>query len=248
VSDGTTAPLRTLAFGDLATGVWGCAWSSAAALLAIGRPETGARLEGAAVSIGGSCPGEEWTVSGEGVELVVSPKTEAASSSAIDGFHQLCRVHGAAALDGVRREFDIPGSRSTRADLDPRRFESVREVCAWFASGDGIALTSLRPRGAKGHDRDVISATVFEAGGPIAVADPRLSTTYSADGHPGRVGLELWLDQDDSEEQYPRRAAAEPLGAAATWAQSTAELDAYLLRWLSRGEEGLGVYVLGRTR
>jgi hypothetical protein len=124
----------------------------------------------------------------------------------------------------------------------------VRDLCAWFAPADGLALTALRPRGAKGHDRDVVTASVFEPTGPLVVADPRLSTTYAADGHPTRVGLELWLEQDDTQEQYPRRAAAEPLGAAAAWSQPALELEAYFLRCLSRGEEGLGVYVLGRTR
>jgi len=248
VSSGITTPLRTLAFGDIATGVWGCAWGDAAPLLAVGKPEPGAPLPGAPASIGGSGPDEEWTVSGDGVELVVSPETDAAPSSAIAGFDQLCRVHGTALIDGAKREFELSGHRSSRVDLDLRRFESVRDISAWFAPGDGIALTSLRPRGAKGHDRDVIAASVFEPAGPVLVADPRLSTTYVADGHPTRVGLELWLGHEGSEEQYPRRAAAEPLGAAAAWAQSALELQAYFLRCLSRGEEGLGVYVLGRTR
>ena len=248
MSSGATTPLRTLAFGDLGAGVWGCAWGDAAPLLAVGKPEPGAPLPGAPASIGGSGSDQEWTVSAAGVELVVAPETRAVASSAIAGFDQLCRVHGRALIDGAQREFDLPGHRASRLDVDLRKFESFRDVSAWFAPGDGIALTSLRPRGAKGHDRDVIAASVFEPTGPVAVADPRLSTTYAADGHPTRVGLELWLDRDESEEQYPRRAAAEPLGAAAAWAQPAIELEAYFLRCLSRGEEGLGVYVLGRTR
>ena len=60
--------------------------------------------------------------------------------------------------------------------------------------------------------------------------------------------MELWVDQDDSEEQYLRRAAAEPLGAAAAWTLPALELEAYFVRCLSRDEEGLGVYVVGRTR
>jgi hypothetical protein len=248
VSAGAATPLRTLAFGDLGTGVWGCAWGDAAPLLALGKLEPGAPLTGAQTTIAGSGPDEDWTVSGQGVELVISPETDAATSSAIMGFDQLCRVHGTAMVDGTQRELDLPGRRSSRLDVDLRQFESFRDLSAWFAPGDGLALTSLRPRGAKGHDRDVIAAAVFEPTGPVAVADPRLSTTYAADGHPTRVGLELWLDHDESEEQYPRRAAAEPLGAAAAWAQPAFELAAYFLRCLSRGEEGLGVYVLGRTR
>jgi hypothetical protein len=248
VSSGAATPLRTLAFGDLRTGAWGCTWGDAAPLLAVGKPEPGTPLPGAQATIAGSGPDEDWTVRAEGVELVASPETEAGASSAIAGFDQLCRVHGTAVIDGAQREFDVPGRRSSRLGVDLRRFESVRDVSAWFGPGDGVALTSLRPRGAKGHDRDVIAAAVFEPAGPVAVADPRLSTTYAADGHPTRVGLELWLEREESGEQYPRRAAAEPLGAAAAWAQPALELEAYFLRCLSRGAEGLGVYVLGRTR
>jgi hypothetical protein len=248
VSSGAATPLRTLAFGDLRAGVWGCAWGDAAPLLALGKPERGAPLPGAQAMIAGSGPDEDWTVNAEGVELVASPETEAGASSAIAGFDQLCRVHGSAMIDGARSEFDVPGRRSSRLGVDLRQFESVRDMSAWFAPRDGIALTSLRPRGAKGHDRDVIAAAVFEPTGPVAVAEPRLSTTYAADGHPTRVGLELWLEREESGEQYPRRAAAEPLGAAAAWAQPALELEAYFLRCLSRGAEGLGVYVLGRTR
>jgi hypothetical protein len=247
VSAGATTPLRTLAFGDLDAGVWGCAWGDAAPQLAIGKPEPGAPLPAASAHVRGSAPDEEWTVAGEGVELVVSPDTDAAAS-ATGGFDQLCRVRGTAMIDGAQREFDLPGRRGVRDDVDLRQLDSVRDLCAWFAPADGLALTALRPRGAKGHDRDVVTASVFEPTGPLVVADPRLSTTYAADGHPTRVGLELWLEQDDTQEQYPRRAAAEPLGAAAAWSQPALELEAYFLRCLSRGEEGLGVYVLGRTR
>jgi hypothetical protein len=248
VSSGAATPLRTLAFGDLTAGAWGCAWGDAAPLLALGKPEPGAPLPGAAAMIAGSGPDEDWTVSGEGLELVVSPESDVAPSSAIAGFDQLCRVHGTAMIGTSQRQFDLPGRRSSRLGVDLRQFESFRDVSAWFAPGDGVALTSLRPRGAKGHDRDVIAASVFEPTGPVAVADPRMSTTYAADGHPTRVGLELWLDRDESEEQHPRRAAAEPLGAAAAWAQPALELEAYFLRCLSRGEEGHGVYMLARTR
>ena len=38
----------------------------------------------------------------------------------------------------------------------------------------------------KGHDRDVVVASVFEPAGAAPVADPRLSTTYAADGSPAR--------------------------------------------------------------
>jgi hypothetical protein len=248
VSVSATTALRTVAFGDLNAGVWGVLCGYAEPLLALGTTAPGASLEAAPMSIGGIEAGEEWTISGPDLELTVSPESEAVVSPLIDGFDQLCRVHGDALIGGARRELDLPGRRAVRAALDPREFQSIRDVCAWFGPGDGVALTSLRPRGAKGHDRDVIAACVFDPGATATVADPRLSTTYREDGQPTRVGLELWLQQDESEEQYPRRAGGEALGARAAWALATVELRAYILRCHSRGEQGFGVYLLARSK
>lgn len=248
MSTGAAAPLRTVAFGDLATGIWGVAWGTDEVLLALGLAQAGQEPAAVSASIIGSAAGEEWSLAGPGVELTVSPETEAGTSEAIGGFDQLCRVYGRAVFDGAERELGVLGRRACRPAPDLGRIDSIRDVSAWFAADDGVALTSLRPRGAKGQDRDIIGATVFEPAAPVPVADPRLSTTYTADGHPTRVGLELWLDREDSEEQYPRRAAGEPLGASAVWTQPTIELEAHLQLWRSRGEEGIGVYVLVRPR
>jgi hypothetical protein len=248
VSAQATTPLRTVAFGDLNADVWGVLCGYAEPLLALGTTALGASLDAAPTSIAGIEAGEEWTISGPDLELTVSPDSEAAISQSIDGFDQLCRVHGDALIGGARHELDLRGRRAVRAGLDLGGFQSIRDVCAWFGPVDGIAVTSLRPWGAKGHDRDVIEASVFDPAGAAAVADPRLSTTYSGDGQPSRVGLELWLRQDESDEQYPRRAAGEALGARAAWAQSTVELRAYTLRCHSRSEEGFGVYLLARSK
>lgn len=242
------APLRTLSFGDLDAGVWGVVWGDAEARIAVGAADASAALPSAPASIDGWGAGEEWKISGDGIELTVSPETEAADSPTLAGFDQLCRVHGRAVLNGATYELDAPGRRGSRPDVDLRQFDSVRDLCAWFAPGDGLALTSLRPRGAKGHDRDLVTACVFEPAGPLVVADPRLSTTYTVDGHPTRVGLELWLDDQDSGEQYPRRAGCEPLGASAAWTLTAIALEARLMRCRSRGENGVGVYVLARGR
>jgi hypothetical protein len=250
VSAEAAAALRTLAFGDLGAGAWGCAWGTSAPQIALGTPRTEAQLRGVPVSIGGSLPGEDWSVAADGVELTVSPEAESvpASFTAVPGFDQLVRVRGRAVVSGAERQIDVPGRRGVRPGLDLGQLESIREVCAWFAPGDGIALTALRPRGAKGHDRDVIGACVFEPGNALEVADPRLSTTYTGDGHPAKVGLELWLDLDDSDQQYPRRAAGEAMSAGAAWEQPGLAFEAHLLHCHSRGEEGVGVYLLGRLR
>ena len=100
-----------------------------------------------------------------------------------------------------------------------------------------------------GQDADVVSAVALEPEGPLAIEDPRLSTTYAGDGRPLRVGLELWVsagDDDDEEEQYPRRASGEALGVAATGRLGRFDVLAQFVRWDSRYGDGAGVYVLAQ--
>ena len=88
----------------------------------------------------------------------------------------------------------------------PTRATSIR--CAtcrlWFAVDDGLAH-DRRCGGARpsGHDRDLTVAAILEAAGEPAVEEPRLSTTYDAAGAPARMGLELWLPEQEGEQPYP---------------------------------------------
>ncbi len=101
-----------------------------------------------------------------------------------------------------------PG-RSTSAKL-----ESVRAVSTWFEPDEGLALMAFRPRKAKSHDGDVVTAAVLGPESSPPVEDPRLTTTYDAGGWPVRAGLELWLAGEGEEEQFPRRAVRGGSGRA----------------------------------
>jgi hypothetical protein len=249
VSAVASRSIRTVAFGDLEAGVWGVAWSNGEAFAALGPLRSDASVSGAIVTVAGSEPDEEWTLTAPDFELRVTPHSEPVVSSEIDGFDQLCRVHGPAVVGGEHRALDLPGRRgSHHPALEPGELESIRDVSAWFGESGGVALTALRPSGVKGHDRDVIAASVFDADGAVGVADPRLSTTYAGAGSPLRVGLELWIDQEESEQQYPRRAAGEAVGAHADWSVGSFLVEAHPLRCRSRGAEGAGVYLLARRR
>ena len=81
---------------------------------------------------------------------------------------------------------------------------SRARVSAWFEDGAGVALASVRPQGAAGHDDELACAFLFEPDAAIAIADPRLSTTLDAEGRQRRAGLELWVSEDD--EAGPHRA------------------------------------------
>ena len=52
----------------------------------------------------------------------------------------------------------------------------------------------------------------------------------------------------EPDQQYPRRASGEALGARAHALAGGLELKAEPFRWHSRGREGAGMYVLARRR
>jgi hypothetical protein len=224
-------PLRTVTFGDLEAGTWGVFWGPFAAIDGTLLPSP---------TIEGTSSQEDWRLIADGAELTV---TAAGPASPPDAFAQLCRVHGQVG----ERAIDCLGRRgSDPQELDPSRFESVREISAWFEPDEGLALVALRPRKARDHGADVVTAALLDRAETVTVADPRLSTTYAADGRPSRMSLELWLD--DEQEQYPRRAAGEAVGDAVSSATAGLEIQAAPLRCHSRGREGTGVYLIARVR
>ncbi len=234
--------LRTLAFGELDAGLWGCAWAAGETCVAIaGKGTTASVLDDA--TLHGAGASEQWTLTGDGLELEALPVGDTADAQPLGGYDQLCRVRGAIRLPDGEHELEVLGRRASRAGIDVVALDSVRDVSAWFAPDDGLTLTALRPRGAKGHDRDVLAASVFGEDGARTVADPRLSSTYGHDGRLLHTGLELWLDAEN-DQQYPRRAAADALSNGAHVDVAGRTLSVWPLLWRSRGVEGAGIYVL----
>ena len=251
-------PTRALAFADLEAGLWGVAWIppvDGPVPVAVGAGQDAAVLT---ATLQGIDPAEEWRLAGDGLELVFSPSAPpvgAEGAPGVAGFDQLCQTGGRITIAGGEREVASVGWRSARngtPELD--RIESFREVSAWFDATDGLALVALRPRGARGQEADLVAASVFGPDGTHPVADPRLSTTYTAAGLPVRAGLELWIDQEPAEDsdaeddpgQFPRRASAEALGAGVDWEVGGFAVHGAPLRWHSQGRDGAGAYLLGR--
>lgn len=249
--------LRTLAFGD--GSVWGASWSSApdgAALTALGAGPQTTILPDVRIpdGDGDGAGAQEWSLEGEDLALLVSPTGELVdvhgAEDSVEGSDQLCRVTGRFGS----QEVDCLGLRSWFSDgLDLARFESIRSVSAWFDPAEGFALTAFRPRKAKSHKDDLVAAAVIAPDGSVPVEDPRLSTTYAADGWPTRAGLELWLaavGETDSEEQQQalRRAAGEALDGRAQGVAGEVELRAQPFRWHSRGKQSAGMYILAHRR
>ncbi len=230
----------TFAFGEVG-GPWGIArfllTDDGHGKLLLGLGERCSVLEG---SLERDRDEEEWRVAAEGSRLVLT----APGPSAAD---QLCRVEGTLSLPGQTREVSLGGWRHLQSGPAGIEWSSMRLLAAWFSSEEGLAVSALRPRGASSQIDDVVHAEMLGAGAAV-VEEPRLSTTYLADGTPSRAGLELWLGRPDDDELYPVRAAGEGVGPAASWEESGLLITARLLRWHSRGSLGTGVYVLGRRR
>jgi hypothetical protein len=157
------------------------------------------------------------------------------------GFDQPLRVAGSAQLPGRRAEIDGLGQRGRSwGEPDWSRIGRTRTLGAWFPDV-ALAVTSIAPSGSSGHDREALSAVVFEHGAAephcARVADPRLSTTFDEDGRQRRAGLELWM----SDEGPVRRAAGEVV-CGTTLDLGRLRLDCSFLAWRMEGRVGVGRY------
>jgi hypothetical protein len=243
---GAAPAVRAFAFAEPDGGRWGAAW------LPAGSSDHGALAMGGRTSSGplqleGSGADEPWRVAADpGTELVLDGLGDPAWSdpeAEQDGFHQLCRVSGVA--DG--QELKCLGWRWVGQPEIDRAVSSFRLVAGWFGDQDGFALAAGRPGKAKGQDADLITAARFDPAGSRAVADPRLSTTYTASGQPTRAGVELWVEADgDPDHLYPLRALGQPLTPPVAWQVSGVSVEAQPFRWFSGDREGPGVYLLGQ--
>jgi hypothetical protein len=251
--------LRIVAFADSDARVWGTAVDAGERAIVFGAGGgTGCAAGREAMAF--VTRDGEWLLEGESFELTVTP-ADVGLTSADDGLtsvdkgltsvdegltsagEELCRVRGTVLVDGDRVSVDCPGTR-TDESVAVDELESARGVWGWFGDRHALALLALRPRGRGEHEGDRLEATLFDPEETIAVQEPRLSTTYTAGGLPVRASLELWIA--DGDEQYPRRAAAEAIGAGAGVSAAGLALQVSPLRCHSRGLDGGGVYLLAR--
>lgn len=239
---GARLPLRVVSFGDLEGRVWGAAIDAGQPAIVFGTPDgSGSAVGTAEVELTDNSTG--WSVAGDGFELHIAPAIdERAQDTPMAGGGELCRVEGTLQVAETRRPVQCVGTRNAAPGGSPERLHSVRGLSGWFASDHALNLLALRPARANGNESDVIAATLFEPDGWVAVDEPRLSTTFRADGRPSRANLELWIA--DGEEQYPRRAAAEASGAGARVEGDDVRLEVTPLRCHTGGLDGAGVYVL----
>lgn len=227
-----------LAFAAPTSGLWGVVPAGSDPALVLGRMDVPA--DGAtAVSLEADPSAEVWTLStGEaGLSATVEPAAVAVPEP--DPGLALVRVSGsllgAEAAGGLRH----PGWPDLQA-------ESVRLLCAWFSPERAMAFLAVRPARAKGQDRDQLSAICIGEQDGMTVFDPRLSSTYADDGLLRRVGVELWLGENEEADMYSLRMAGEATGAAAVLQLDGLTVQAQPFRCHSRGETGAGAYLLIR--
>ncbi|HEX8743018.1 MAG TPA: hypothetical protein VF712_07780 [Thermoleophilaceae bacterium] len=115
--------------------------------------------------------------------------------------------------------------------------DAVRLVSAVFDEEHALLAAARRPRGAKGHGDELVTAHLLSGGELLAIEDARISTVYDGQGRQRTVGLELWLPGED----FPRRASGS-VRAGLTLALDGLRVDAGLVAWRMEGRDGAGSY------
>jgi hypothetical protein len=231
-------------FGDVDLGIWGLVIYDEHPRLALAALNAGSAeimLEPATVDRDDD---EIWSIASADHSLRLEKGEATTLTPGGDLGLQPVRVTGTATLGGERLQIDVAGVLSGLG-LAPGA-ESLRLFGSWFPAGHQVVLRAQRPRGAKGHDRELIDVVAIGESEPL-IFDPRLSTTYDADSTPRRAGIELWIGADEEGDQYPRRVSGIAAGASISDSTDGAELKATALQCVSRGEAGVGVYVLLRA-
>ncbi len=142
-----------------------------------------------------------------------------------------------------------PAAASTRsaasasaATRGASRTGRASRPCARSPPGRARTSPSRSPpcaRPARGtHADEPAWAALLGRGGALTIADPRLSTTYDADGHQRRAGLELWVGEDD---ELPAPRLGRVL-CGSTLELGQLELDCAFFRWHLDGRTGVGRY------
>jgi hypothetical protein len=200
-----------------------------------------------------------WTLRGEaeGVELDLrftarsapahlEADRPAAQAGGLEGYEQLCAVEGVVAVGGRRHELRCLGQRGhSWGAPDWERLSLSRTLTAWVGEDCGLSLVAVRPAKVRAHGDELVDAMLME-GGPDAPAtvidEPRLSTTYDAEGRMRRAGLELYVTP---EAEVARRGHGEVL-CGTTVDLGRLRLDASFFRWELDGREGVGRYDIVR--
>jgi hypothetical protein len=222
-------PGYSIAFFDRDRQLYGTA-RSGATLLFRGSSSTvldeGPQVEATGELVRATLPGH--------FELRLEPVSEEVE---LDGtFARVCHVTGE--VDGTR--VDCLGTTS-RTERPPAwdELDALRSLTVLVDEQHGVLAVARRPRGARGHDEEHVSAWLLEEERLVRVEDARISTVYDGDGRQRSAGLELWMPDED----FPRH------GSGTVVAGSSLDLEglqvhAAVFAWNLAGREGVGAYEL----
>ncbi|MBN1530738.1 MAG: hypothetical protein JW895_16875 [Thermoleophilaceae bacterium] len=148
----------------------------------------------------------------------------------------VCRVRGEVA----GRRVECLGTVAETRDLPAwEDLDALRTISAIADEGHAFVALARRPRGARGHDEEEISAWLLDEGRLLRVEDARVSTVYDDGGRQRSAGLELWVPG----EEFARR------GSGLVLAGSSLDLDGIqvhvaIFRWRLDGRDATGAYEL----
>ncbi len=182
---------------------------------------------------------------GPDLDLRITLTQEPSAAASSGAREHASRVNGALRSATEQLTIDAPGTELT-LPLPDARFDSLRIAVAWLGAERSLTLTAVRPARVRGHDRDQITAWAREEGRVALVADPRLSITELTNGPPLRIGLELWIESEDGETEYPRRASGEVSGGGVELSGQRLHIRAEPVHWRSREGDGPGLLLVGR--
>jgi hypothetical protein len=121
----------------------------------------------------------------------------------------------------------------------------------WTAFGPELGF-ALRSSGRAGDHGAEQSEAAVARGTPLTRApaeDPRLSTTYGADGSILRAGIELWEHgpEDDADKPHDRHRAVRLAGETIATGSLDEQTTVAFLAWHHDGATGIGSYTIERT-
>ena len=220
-------PAVAIAFFDPAAQIHGTA-RSGATLVFEGTTPT-AHPEGPAVEErGGSFHAE---LDGR-LSLDLEPLSEDADLGGISV--RTCRVSGEAA----GRRVDCLGTLSaTRKAPSWEELDAVRTISVLTDDENALLLMARRPRGARGHGDERMTAWLVRAGELASVEDARVSTVYDGHGRQRSAGLELWLPGED----FPRRGSGNVVAGSSLQLEGL-DVHVAVFRWRLEEREGFGGY------
>ena len=117
------------------------------------------------------------------------------------------------------------------------RLDAVRSVSAIFDEGHALMAVAERPRGARGHDEERVSAWLLHDGVALSVEEARISTVYDGEGRQRSASVELWLEEED----FPRRTSGQALAGTSLLLEGL-RVNAAVFSWSMEGREGAGGY------